>query len=182
MSAWIVDRDHLDLLLTAAVQWDLITADQADDTGRMLWKENLTSVAYRYPRDRDGGSRPGPHGFRDRDVDTYRYRPYPGRIDPEVIEAAAASLRHQSCEHPDWQHSAAARWVNRLHRLATESIPAFLAEYGPVDPRRQGPGEDGWYTLTDLTGQQQVRSADGWNVPDRDVLRRAAALRAGATP
>ncbi|MEU8664688.1 hypothetical protein [Actinoplanes philippinensis] len=181
MSAWIVDRDHLDLLLTAAVQWNLITADQADDTGRMLWKENLASVAYRYPRDRDGG-RPGPHGFRDRDVDTYRYRPYPGRIDPEVIEAAAGSLWYQSCEHPGWHDSAAAQWVNRLLQLAAGRIPAYLAEHGPVDPRRQAPGETGWYVLVDLAGKRQTRSADGWSVPDRDVLHRAAALRTGAQP
>jgi hypothetical protein len=181
MSAWIVDRDHLDRLLTAAVQWDVITADQADETGRMLWKENLASVAYRYPRDRDGG-RPGPDGFRDRDADTYRHRAYPGRIDPEVVQSAAASLRYQSCEHPGWHGSTAAQWVNHLHRLATDRIPAYLAKYGPVDPRRQAPGENGWYVLIDLSGQRQIRSADGWDVPDRDVLHRAAALRTRATP
>ncbi|WP_436528284.1 hypothetical protein [Actinoplanes sp. HUAS TT8] len=181
MSAWIVDRDHLDLLLTAAIDWDVITADQADGTGRMLWKENLASVTYRYPHDRDGG-RPAPHGFRDRDVDTYQYRPYPGRLDPDVVEAAAASLRYQSCEHPGWKDSPAARWVNHLHQLAVDRVPAYLAEHGPVDPRRQRRGETGWYTLTDLAGHQRIVSGDGWNVPDRDVLHRAAALRTGATP
>jgi hypothetical protein len=181
MSAWIVHRDHLDLLLTAAIDWNVITTDQADETGRMLWKKNLTSVAHCYPHDRDGG-RPGPDDFRDRDVDTYRYQPYPGRIDPDVIQAAAASLRHQSCEHPGWNDSPAAHWVNQLRRLAADRIPAYLAEHGPVDPQRQAPGETGWYTLTDLSGQQQIVSTDGWTVPDRDVLHRAAALRTGATP
>lgn len=181
MSAWIVDRNHLDLLLTAAIDWDVITADQADAIGRMLWKENLTSVAYCYPHDRDG-DRPGPDGFRDRDVDTYQHRPYPGRIDPEVVATAAHSLRYQSCGHPGWLDSTAMQWLNRLHQLATDRIPAYLAEYGPVDPRRQAPSEDGWYTLTDLSGQRRVRSGDGWNVPDRGVLHRAAALRTGATP
>lgn len=40
MSAWIVTRDHLDLLLTAALAWHLTPAERADKTGRLLWKEN----------------------------------------------------------------------------------------------------------------------------------------------
>jgi hypothetical protein len=99
MSAWIVSNDHLDLLLTAALAWDLINPAAADDTGRTLWRENLASVAYRYPADRDG-ERPGPADFRDRDVDTYRFQRYPGRVDPEVVVAAASSLAYQSCERP----------------------------------------------------------------------------------
>jgi hypothetical protein len=53
MSAWIVSSDHLDLLLTAALAWDLTIPEHADETGRMLWKENLASAAHRYPTDRD---------------------------------------------------------------------------------------------------------------------------------
>ncbi|GAA4259848.1 hypothetical protein [Dactylosporangium darangshiense] len=181
MSAWIVSRDHLDLLITAAVAWSLTTTGDADDIGRTLWRENLASVAYRYPADRDG-TRPAPHGFRDRDVDTYRFRPYPGRIDPEVVTAAAASLEYQSCEHPGWPDSTACRWVHELHAAATVRIPAYLAQYGPVDPNRQGRNENGWYVLIDQHGNRQIRSADGWSVPDRDVFTRAAALRVAQQP
>ncbi|MBO3736651.1 hypothetical protein [Actinoplanes flavus] len=181
MDTWIVGRDHLDLLLTAAIDWNVITADQADETGRMLWKENLASVAHRYPNDRNG-YRPGAHGFRDRDVDTYAYLPYPGRVDPKIVQTAAASLRRQSYWHPVWHGSAAEHWVNHLHQLATDRIPAYLAEHGPIDPYRQAWGEDGWYVLTDRSGHRQIRSADGWNVPNRDVLHRAAVLRTAATP
>jgi hypothetical protein len=59
MSAWVVSRDHLDLLVTAALAWDLTALPHVDETGRMLWKENLLSGAYRYPANRDG-DRPGP--------------------------------------------------------------------------------------------------------------------------
>lgn len=181
MSAWIVSRDHLDLLLTAAVAWDLTAAEQADETGRMLWKENLASVAYLYPADRDG-DRPGPLGFRDRDVDTYRFRCYPGRVDPEVVATAAASLAYQSCEHPGWKASTARQWVTRLHEHASTRIAAYLAEYGPVDPERQAPGEHGWYVLVDQNGNRHNTSGDGWTVPDRGVFTRAAALRTTPPP
>jgi hypothetical protein len=142
----------------------------------MLWKENLTSVAYRYPADRDG-DRPGPENFRDSDVDTYRFRCYPGQVDPEVVATAATSLAYQSCEHPDWAASAACRWVTRLREHANERIPAYLADHGPVDPNRQGHGEHGWYVLIDQNNNRQVRSGDGWSAPDRGVFTRAAALR-----
>ncbi len=46
MSAWIVSRDHLDLLLTAAQAWGITNAEHADDTGRMLWNENLAASPF----------------------------------------------------------------------------------------------------------------------------------------
>jgi hypothetical protein len=180
LSAWIVNRDHLDLLLTAAVGWKLTKPEQSDETGRMLWRENLASVAYRYPGDHDG-ERPGPDDFRDRNVHTYRFRPYPGRVDPEVVATAATSLAYQSCEHPGWQASAACQWVTRMREQADARIDAYRAEYGPVDPDRQACGERGWYVLIDIHGNRCVRSSDGWDVSDRGVFTRAAALRATPT-
>jgi hypothetical protein len=176
MSAWIVSRDHIDLLLTAAAAWEVTAPGETDQTGRVLWKENLASVAYRYPHDRDG-DRPGPIDFRDRHVDTYRFQPYPGPVDPEVVAAAAASLAYQSCEHPGWSSSAAYRWITHLHEQATARVAAYLDEYGPVDPKRQTRGEQGWYVLVDLDGHEHLRCGDGWSVPDRGVLTRASKLR-----
>jgi hypothetical protein len=37
--------------------------------------------------------------------------------------------------------------------------------------------KDGWYVLIDQDNRRQIRSGDGWNVPDRGVFTRAAALR-----
>lgn len=183
MSAWIVNRDHLDLLLTAAVEWKLITAEQADQTGRMLWKENLASVAHRYPNDRDGG-RPGPCDSRDGDVDVdaYQYRPYPGRIDPEVVTMAAASLAYQSCEHSGWSTSTACQWVTGLRARADDETAAYIAVYGPVDLNLQQRGDHSWYKLPDGNGNYVIRCGDAWSVPDRDVFNRAAALRTGTKP
>jgi hypothetical protein len=71
--------------------------------------------------------------------------------------------------------------VTRLHEQANACIPAYVAEYGLVDPNRQAPGEHGWYVLIDLDRKRHVRSGDGWAVPDRDVFTRAAALRTAPT-
>jgi hypothetical protein len=180
MSAWIIDRDHLDLLLTAALAWEIAVPERADDIGRMLWSENLASVAYRYPDDRDG-ERPGPLEFRDHHATTYRYRPYRGRVDPDVVETAARSLAYQSCEHPGWDTSTARQWITRVQAEAARRIPDYTARYGPVDPQRQAPGERGWYVLIDEHGTRSIGCGDGWDVPDRDVFTRAAALRTAAS-
>lgn len=176
MSAWIIGSDHLDLLLTAALSWDLLNPDDADETGRMLWRENLASVAYRYPGDADG-DRPGPIDFTDRDVDTYRFQLYPGPVDPEVVKPAATSLAYQSCEHPGWPSSPACAFVTRLEAEAGDRATAYAAEHGPVDLTLLQRGDRGWYVMVDLQGHRQNVCGDGWHVPDRDVFTRAAALR-----
>jgi hypothetical protein len=176
MSAWIVGSDHLDMLLTAAVDWNLLDPEEADATGRMLWRENLASVAYRYPDDIDG-DRPGPLSFKDSDVDTYEFRNYPGRVDPQVVEFAALSLRYQSCEHPGWPSSQASAFVARLHTAAADRIDAYVTEHGPINPDRQPAGQYGWYHVVDLQGRSELGCSDGWDPPDRGVFLRAAALR-----
>ena len=54
MSAWIVSKDHIDLLVTAALAWEQAVPEQADHIGQMLWRENLESITYCYPDDPDG--------------------------------------------------------------------------------------------------------------------------------
>ena len=76
MSAWIVSRKHIDYIVAAAIQAELISMSP-DETGRMLWRECLASVAYRYPGDTGNGDRPGPVDFKDSDVDTYTWTETP---------------------------------------------------------------------------------------------------------
>src|SRR6516162_2833567 len=103
MSAWIVSRQHIDVMVDAAIRNGLIEPSQADEVGRMLWKENLVSVAYRYPRDK-GGKRPGPTDFRDADVETYTFTPLPKEIvdvwnlNPDAALAKTVGCyEYQSC-------------------------------------------------------------------------------------
>jgi hypothetical protein len=124
MSAWIVSRQHIDVMVDAAIRRGLVEPSQADEVGRMLWKENLASVAHRYPRDKDG-ERPGPTDFRDADVETYTFTPLPKEIvdvwdlNPDgALRVTVDCYDYQSCEHPGWRGSAAHALCCRLRELA----------------------------------------------------------------
>lgn len=103
MSAFMVSRRHIDYLVTAAVARELTT--NPDETGRMLWRECLASLAYRYPDDGDGG-RPGPVSFRDGDVETYTWTAATTPT-PAALHSLIRCYCYQSCEHPQWEESQA---------------------------------------------------------------------------
>ncbi len=59
MSAFMVDREHIAYLVTAASRMGL----QANpEVGQMLWNENRYSVEHRYPDCLETGGYPGPIG------------------------------------------------------------------------------------------------------------------------
>lgn len=114
MSAWIVGRAHIDVLVQGLCESETVT-DDPDSVGRVLWRENLRSVAARYPGDGDG-ERPGPIDFRDGDVDTYTYRRPTKKIDREALLVALDCYEYQSCEHRGWASSTAQMWVDQLRQ------------------------------------------------------------------
>lgn len=113
MSAWIVSKRHIDYIVTAAIQAELISMSP-DETGRMLWRECLASVAYRYPGDTGSGDRPGPVDFRDSDVDTYTWTETPV-LTGGALAKTLGCYRYQSCEHPGWEDSEAAALIEKLN-------------------------------------------------------------------
>jgi hypothetical protein len=124
MSAWIVSKTHIDALVQAGIEREMVRPNEADEFGRMLWGECLASVAYRYPGDGDG-ERPGPSDFRDGDVDAYIYEPLEGgpgislRAEA-VVNKAASCYDYQSCEHPGYDGSKAQQFGALLYQ-ATEN-------------------------------------------------------------
>jgi hypothetical protein len=118
MSAWIVGRAHIDVLVQALAEGEHVTDVDPDELGRRLWRENLVSVATRYPNDGDG-ERPGPIGFRDSDVDTYVYRRPTERIDPTGVLYAVSCYQYQCAEYDGWDRVEAQAWVNRLREALT---------------------------------------------------------------
>ena len=111
MSAWIVSDRHIDHLVAATIHAEL-AAMPPDEIGRMLWRENLASVAALYPGDKDG-DRPGPLDFRDKDADEYVWQE-PKAIPAGQLKAAIGSYRYQSCEHPEWDESAAKALTDKI--------------------------------------------------------------------
>jgi len=126
VSAWIVSRAHIDVLVQGLAESEHVTDVDPDEVGRELWRENLRSVAYRYPGDGDG-ERPGPIDFRDADVDTYTYRRPAQKIELPGLLQAVACYQYQSCEHREWEASEAYRWTQQL-REALERNPDVAAE------------------------------------------------------
>ena len=118
MSAWIVSKNHIDYMVTAIIRAEL-TARTPDETGRMLWRECLASVASRYPGDGDG-ERPGPLGFRDSDVDTYTWTETP-ELTAGGLHTTMACYRYQSCEHPEWDGSEAEIITRKLYEATADA-------------------------------------------------------------
>jgi hypothetical protein len=111
MSMFIQGKNHIDHLVTALVQAELITVSP-NEAGRMLWRENLNSAKYRYPNDQDG-ERPGPIDFRDADVETYTWSETPVLTDA-ALKGAIRGYCYQACEHPEWNDSEAKSLMDKL--------------------------------------------------------------------
>jgi hypothetical protein len=151
VSAWIVSKTHIDLLVTAGLhfaghrdrlRWYYgnptrsgeLDPSTAHIVGQMLWAENLASVAGRYPAD-VSGQRPGPNDFEDEQVLTYRFARVPGALDRAAVLKALHCYEYQSCEHDGWQSSAAHAFCRALERSIVTSLPGYAAApWGFDDP------------------------------------------------
>lgn len=130
MSAWVVHRNHIHLLVRGLTDSEIVTTVDPDEIGRTLWRENLRSVSYLYPHQRNG-SRPAPFRFRDGHVQSYTYVRPRGPLDRDALLTQAHCYACQSCEHPQWEGSDAARWTHELidrltaagHRWQSDDIP-----------------------------------------------------------
>ncbi len=129
MSAWIVSKTHIDCLVQAGIDAEMVRPEEATEFGRMLWQENLNSIEARYPDTVGGGKGdfPGPVVFAGaKSVKAYRYEPLPGSsLDvPHVVNTAAACYDYQSCEHEGWQDSKAQVFVLALYELTKPAAEA----------------------------------------------------------
>lgn len=124
MSAGIVSRSHIDVLVQGLCESEHVTQLGPDEVGRVLWQECLRSVAHLYPADRDG-DRPGPVDFVDGDVATYTYRRPSARISLTGLHYAIACYAYQSCEHPGWKGSDAEVWTSGLRAVLARHPEVF---------------------------------------------------------
>lgn len=133
MSAYIVDRETVDTIVTAVVVMSTARGDEhaamaerhASDLGRRIWGANLAAVARRYPNDKDG-ERPGPVDFRDADAAGYEWTRTTAAIDPVSVRDAIATLDYQCSELEEWEASPVRGALVTTQRVA-ERLAAELA-------------------------------------------------------
>jgi hypothetical protein len=114
MSAWVVSRKHIDLMVTVAVRGtrDGIVPPSKHDPdalGAMLWAENVASVNYRYSE----SDAVEPYTWADP-----KYTPTAGEL-----YAAVRCYEYQSCEHPGWATSEAFRLCEQVGRIIRAKVP-----------------------------------------------------------
>jgi hypothetical protein len=110
MSAWIPNKEHVDLLVKVAdvlsARIPVVVPEDRDVLGQMFVNEVVASVSFRYPNDDvQAGELPGP-------CEVYYLAPYvysdPG-FTPDAAEMRqlVGCYSYQACEHPGWESSTA---------------------------------------------------------------------------
>ena len=110
MSAWIVSKKHIDLLVEAA-KLAQMNGVEADQLGQTLWEENHKSVNCRYSE-----TRPTP---------TYKFKPTGIPFDPVVVIKQVNCLEYQSCEHDGWKDSKARQFCEELRNEMISMLPGY---------------------------------------------------------
>jgi len=143
MSAWVVSKEHIDLLVTAGLDlpnrncvgstltWWLGDAQEeltdlnADMIGGKLWAENYASVEGRYPHRAATDDLPGPSDFEGTDTLTYQLTRTPGELDPVVVIKAIKCYCYQSDAHSGWEASEAKVVVENLMAECISLLPGY---------------------------------------------------------
>ena len=161
MSAFIVDKVHIDALVTAAMEltpgehssglrWIVPNPSKpggyeakelgyfdkirASEVGQMLWAENLASIHGRYPDTAETDSNyPGPADFESYQVGRYEWEHVPGIIDPLAIVDAISCYEYQSCEHDGWRTSEAQIFCDALKDKMIRRLPRKMSVWEITD-------------------------------------------------
>lgn len=119
MSAFVCSPAHIGLLAVALAR-NYTTLENADLLAARLMRENITSVAYRYPSDKGNGDRPGWSLPDDALIEAavlyarHYTEHWPDEVSPIDLHNMARCYGYQSCEHPDWRESIAYQLVSRI--------------------------------------------------------------------
>jgi len=122
MSAWIVSKAHIDVLVQALGNRELIDVSP-DEAGQMLWHENHLSIQARY------GDEP--------DTPPYRYTQPIEAWDPTELLMEVHCYTYQTCEHAAWDMpgNVVKGWCDALEASvlaegADENAPYSTAPWG----------------------------------------------------
>jgi len=136
MSAWVVSKKHIDLLVSAglrygkeyALRWEIpvlpsgcagsrertLERASASSVGVMLWAENQKSVNHRYNQ-------------KDIEPELYEFKRYGVEIDPVVVLKSIRCYVYQSCEHAEWEQSEARAFCDALTLACLPKLPGYDA-------------------------------------------------------
>jgi hypothetical protein len=145
MSAFVVNKAHIDALVTAAAEvrnhdsgmrWfaaegnfarhelTYSDTDRLSEVGMMLWAENVASVEARYPDTLETGDYPGPASFERESAALYRFD-RTEVLAPVVILKALDCYEYQSCEHEGWYASEARQFALALRDKMIHALPGY---------------------------------------------------------
>jgi len=114
MSAWIVSKKHIDLLVAAAGSVGMVPGNP-HQLGQELWHENHLSVNYRYGEDTL--------------TPPYQFTPEPNKsIDLVVVLKNLGCYSYQSCEHTGWETSASFKFCEELKARVIAALPKGMTE------------------------------------------------------
>lgn len=132
MSAFLVDKAHIDVIVGTAARWRVIQVDECDLIGGGLWTENARSVQARYA------------GLLNDDEDAelgatryYTWQPRGRVLAPVEMLKALGCLEYQSCEHADWNSSPARRFVDKLRGIAITRLAGYKQADWEIRPASQ---------------------------------------------
>jgi hypothetical protein len=143
MSAYMVDRDHIKFLITAAQSRRLLgpssglrwyhndvshelkpgDRDAASKAGQMLWDANAESINARYPDTVGKPERmPGPI---DEPFVYAHSSNWPDEIDMVQVLKAIRCFNYQACEYDGWYKSEAYAFLESLQTHAIMALPGY---------------------------------------------------------
>ena len=143
MSAYICNPEQFGVLAAYAVQNDCAVREwvhsrqntleakiaNAQRIAKGLARENIRSVAHRYPNDKDG-DRPGP-GLKDADIEeaaaiyAAHFVVNPQRLKPVQVFKLIECVDYQCCETDDWKDTLAWRQLDWIRGEATRHLPGY---------------------------------------------------------
>lgn len=126
MSAWFVNKKHIDIIVTGMANFDMLVTIgtrtvkvRGNETlvGKVLWFENARSIDARYNDDEDTA-------HNTQAVNGYVFENM-GAVKTGALGKLTHSYAYQSCEHDGWEASDAKRMVDAIYDNLVAKLPGY---------------------------------------------------------
>ena len=136
MSAWIVSKKHIDVLVAGLIEaggyrhrgtWVTVTEENASEVGQMLWRENHKSINYRYnERQRTPAyTFELPKEYAQVSPDKFQVGRLCITVEPGVLGKQVSCYNYQTCEHAAYYRSRAYRCVCSIAENLIRQVPGY---------------------------------------------------------